>query len=139
MFRPSALPELTLAGAFRDVGGKLHFIAQSEPLPGEVALGSAYALRVADDWRLLPALELDLPYAGSVYGKLGLEASHPVSKGVWASGRIGYTTRMVYDLGFVAGLTAGVGLRIDRFTFDAAFQPMSLLGESYRLGVGWRF
>ena len=36
-------------------------------------------------------------------------------------------------------ITAGVGLRVRSFSFDAGFQPMAVLGESFRLSVGWRF
>ena len=36
-------------------------------------------------------------------------------------------------------VTAGVGLKVGKFSFDAAFQPMTLLGEAFRLGVGWKF
>jgi len=139
MFRPASLPALTLAGALRNAGGRLHFISRSEPLPGEFAAAVAYEARLSDDWRLLPALEADLPYAGNPYAKLGLEASHPVSWGVSAAARIGYNSRMVPDLGALAGLTGGVGLRIGPFSFDFAIEPMALLGESFRLGAGWRF
>jgi hypothetical protein len=52
---------------------------------------------------------------------------------------LGYNGRTVADLGAFSGFAAGVGLRVQRFTFDSAFQPMGVLGESFRLGVGWRF
>jgi hypothetical protein len=138
-FRPVDWHNLILAAAFRNVGGNLHFISDSEPLPWVVAGSLAYELRLQDVWRLLPALEVDAPYAGQFYGAVGMEAERRISSGVAATLRLGYSSRQVPALGAVSGLAAGVGLRVQRFTFDAAFQPMGLLGDTFRLGVGWRF
>ncbi len=138
LFRPVDLHELILGGAVRNIGTKLRFITDSEPLPAELAASVAYDLR-ADDWRLLPALEIDAPYAGNVYGKLGVEATKRISAGTSAAMRLGYTSVSVADLGFLSGLTAGVGLKVGKFSFDAAFQPMAALGDTFRIGVGWKF
>jgi hypothetical protein len=138
LFRPTDLHELILGGAVRNLGTKLRFISESEPLPAELAGSVAYELR-DEDWRVLPAFELDVPYAGNVYAKLGAEATKRISAGVSAAMRLGYTSVSVADLGFLSGLTAGVGLNVGKFSFDAAFQPMTVLGESFRIGVGWKF
>jgi hypothetical protein len=138
LFRPTGMHELILGGAVRNIGTKLNFIDDSEPLPALFAGSVAYDLRT-DDWRLLPALEIDAPYAGNVYGKIGVEATKRISSGTTAALRLGYTSVSVADLGYLSGLTAGVGLNVGKFTFDGAFQPMSLLGESFRIGVGWKF
>jgi hypothetical protein len=138
LFRPTDLRELILGGALRNVGTKLNFISDPEPLPAMIALSAAYEAR-ADDWRLLPALEFDVPYAGNLYGSLGFEATKAISQGTSASARLGYTSVSAADLGFASGITAGVGLKVGKFTFDAAFRPMSVIGETFRLGVGWRF
>ncbi|OGS37607.1 MAG: hypothetical protein A2506_13590 [Elusimicrobia bacterium RIFOXYD12_FULL_66_9] len=137
-FRPVDLHELILAGAFRHVGPGLKFISESAPLPSEAAFSAAYDLR-ADGWRLLPAIEVDAPYAGQFYGKFGVEGSHQVARGAWASLRLGYNSRTTLDLGPLSGLTAGTGVRVGGFSFDAAFQPMGLLGSAMRIAVGWRF
>jgi len=138
LYRPSYLHELIVGGAVRHIGEKIRFIKEAEPLPGEAAVSVAYDARV-EDWRLLPALEFDAPYAGNFYGKFGFEASRSVSSGMSAAARLGYSSRTAPDLGALSGLTAGVGLRAGGFKFDAAFEPMGALGQSMRLGVGWRF
>lgn len=138
MFRPEDLHELIVAGAVRNIGSKLSFISDREPLPGEAAVSVAYDART-DDWRFLPALEIDAPYAGNVYGKIGIEATKKMSEGMSAAMRLGYTSVAAVDLGPLSGITAGIGLKIGKFSFDAAFQPMALLGESFRMGVGWKF
>lgn len=137
-YRPSWMHELIVAGAARHIGGKIKFIHEAEPLPGELAASVAYDARV-DAWRLLPALEVDAPYAGNFYGKLGFEASCPVASGMSAAARLGYSSRTAPDLGALSGLTAGVGLQAGGFKFDAAFAPMGVLGQAMRLGVGWKF
>ena len=136
--RPSFLPNLVLGGAVRNLGGKLNFIADAEPLPTEVGVSAAYLFR-GEGWRLLPALDVSLPYAGNPYAKIGVEYSRALAERMAASVRLGYTTQPAVDLGFVSGLTAGVGLHVNKFFFDAAFEPMSSLGDQYRLSVGWRF
>jgi hypothetical protein len=138
MFRPTDLHELIVAGALRNIGSKLTFISDSEPLPAEFAVSVAYDAR-SEDWRFLPALEIDAPYAGNVYGKIGVEATKQISSGTSAAMRLGYSSVSAVDLGVISGLTAGVGLKVGKFSFDAAFQPMAVLGETFRLGVGWKF
>jgi hypothetical protein len=138
VLRPAALPNLAVGAALRNVGGQLHFIDVNEPLPAELGASVAYAI-VGGDWRLLPALDISLPYAGVPYAKLGVELSRDVGDGARASVRLGYSSQDASSLGALSGLTAGVGLRVSRFLFDAAFEPMSSLGDEYRLSVGWRF
>jgi len=138
MYRPTDLHELILAGAVRNLGSKITFISQQEALPGELAASVAYDAR-ADDWRFLPALEIAAPYAGNVYGKLGFEATKKVAEDSFAAMRVGYNSESAADLGPMTGLTVGVGLKVSKFSFDAAFQPMASLGETFRLGVGWQF
>jgi hypothetical protein len=139
IFRPVDLHDLILAGAFRHLGGRQRFINDSAPLPAEFAGAAAYEVRLGRSWHLLPALEADLPYAGNPYAKLGVELEHLVDAGIAAALRLGYCGRTAPDLGPMSGLTVGIGLRVKRFSFDAGFQPMGVLGESFRLGVGWTF
>ncbi len=136
--RPQTMPELILAAALRNVGSRERFIADAQPLPAELAGSAAYEVRPGR-WRIITALEADAPYAGNPYGKLGCEASRLIGGDVWAALRLGYSSRMAPDLGMLAGLSAGVGLNIGHFSFDGAFQEAGVLGESFRLGVGWRF
>lgn len=138
LFRPTDLPALTVAGAIRNVGEKIRFISEPQALPVEGAVGAAYDAR-ADDWRFLPSLEAVVPYAGNAYGKLGVEVSRRVAEGASAALRLGYNSRTAADAGPVSGLGAGVGLQVGGFRFDAAFQPMGVLGSALRVGVGWRF
>ncbi|MBI2387388.1 MAG: hypothetical protein HYV14_15470 [Elusimicrobia bacterium] len=138
VYRPSTRPALALAWAFRNAGGKLRFIGQSEPLPFELSLAAAH------DWepergRVVTALEAVAPLHARPYAKLGAEWDRAVSKGVHAVGRVGFQGRSVPDLGVLSGLTVGAGARVNGFSFDLAFQPLGQLGEAFRLSLGWRF
>jgi len=138
VYRPSARPALALAWAFRNAGGRLHYIRESEPLPLEISLAAAH------DWEperghVVTAVEAVLPLHANPYAKLGAEWERAVSKGVFAAGRVGFQGRSAPDLGFISGLTVGAGFRVNTFTFDLAFQPLGDLGEAFRLSLGWKF
>lgn len=138
VYRPSARPALALAWAVRNAGGRLRFIRDSEPLPLEAALAAAH------DWELergraVAALEAVAPIHGRPYGKLGGEWERTVSRGVRAIFRAGFQGRSAPDLGPLSALTVGAGCRVNRFSFDLAFQPLGALGEAFRLGLGWKF
>ncbi len=138
IFRPAAAPDLIFGAAVRNLGGQLRYIDVSEPLPSEIGASAAYAFRGAG-WRLLPALDVSIPYAGNPYVKFGVEYYRALGDNAWGGLRLGYTSQPAVDLGVVAGLTAGIGLRVNRFLFDAAFEPMTYLGDEYRISAGWRF
>lgn len=138
VYRPSTRPALALAWAFRNAGGRLRYIRESEPLPLEIALAAAH------DWEperghVVTAIEAVIPIHARPYGKLGAEWERAVSKGAHAVGRVGFQGRSAPDLGVLSGFTVGAGCRINGFSFDLAFQPLGALGEAFRLGLGWKF
>jgi hypothetical protein len=143
-FRPFEMGSLTIAAAGRNLFGRQRFIADSSALPAEAAVGAALDIRSEVDrgdepWRLIPAVEVVAPYYGAPFGKLGVEYEHPFGKGAYGLLRAGYNTRPAPALGPIAGLSAGVGGRVGRFSLDLGFTPMGDLGTAFRLGVGWRF
>lgn len=138
VYRPSTRPALAMAWAFRNAGGRLRYIRDSEPLPFELSFALAH------DWEpehghILTAAEAVAPIHANPYAKLGAEWEKPVSKGVYAIGRVGFQGRTVPDLGVMSGFTVGVGMRAGGFSVDMAFQPMGDLGGGLRLGLGWKF
>lgn len=138
LFRPVHHPSWALAAAARNLGGSVRFIREKEPLPMEFSLGTAYEWRLEQD-RVVAALDAAVPRLGSPYGKAGVEWDRRVSRGVRTQIRAGYQGRTAADLGPVTGLTVGVGARLGGFSADFGFQPLGELGQSFRMGVGWRF
>lgn len=137
-FRPVDAPELSMSAVVRNLGTRPKFLKELESLPLEAAFGAAYALDMGGQ-RLWPAVEAAVPQHGKPYGKVGLEYLFPVSE-VWRGAvRGGYKTLTVGDLGPLTGLSGGIGLQGRAFTADFAFQPMAVLGEIFRISLGWRF
>ncbi len=138
VYRPSVRPALAMGWALRNAGGRLRYIRDSEPLPLEASLG------VAHDWEpdqghVVTAAEAVAPVHARPYAKIGVEWERTVAKGTYAIMRAGFQGRTAPDLGAISGLTFGAGARVNRFSFDFAFQPLGALGRSFRLGLGWKF
>lgn len=138
LFRPVHYPSWALAASARNLGGSVRFIRESEPLPMEFSLATAHEWRLESD-RVVAALDAAVPRLGSPYAKAGVEWDRRVGRGTRAQLRLGYQGRTAADLGPVTGLTAGVGVRVGGFSADFGFQPLGELGQSFRMGVGWRF
>lgn len=138
IYHPVGTDGLGVSGAFRNVGSQQKFIAESESLPAEFDLGVSYSSRW-DRSRLLPVIEAVLPYYGMPNGKMGIEYSFPAGEDTTMALRIGYKSLTVAEAGAVSGLTGGVGASFWRLTCDFAFQPLGLLGESYRMSLSMRW
>jgi len=53
--------------------------------------------------------------------------------------RAGYKYRIAKaDLGYLAGLSTGLGLNISPLSIDFGFMPQGDLGQTYRISVGWQ-
>jgi hypothetical protein len=138
LFRHTYLPQLTMSFAFRNVGKNIKLIEQREGLPAEVAFGVSFDQR----WerrRLLPALELSVPYYGTPSANLGVEYSFPVHYDSIVAVRAGFKTLQAVDLNAISGLTGGVGYAYRHFNVNLGFQPMAQLGGIYRIETGYRF
>ncbi|TBR22622.1 hypothetical protein EPO15_07685, partial [bacterium] len=137
-YRPVDAPELSMSAVLRNLGTRPRFRHDSESLPLEFSLGAAYAF----DWshqRLWPAFEVAIPQFGKPYAKLGAEYVFPVSEGWRGAARGGYKTLTAADLGPLTGLSGGIGLIGRALTVDFAFQPMAVLGEAFRVSLGYKF
>lgn len=130
-----SLNERTTVGfAFRNWGTKEKFVSQSFPLPFEMDLGASYR------WEsLILASDLALPYYGRTNVKFGIEYRKAVDPRFAYAFRVGYKTLTVSDLNALSGLTAGIGMELNRGSFDFGFQPMQNLGQVYRFSLGFRF
>ncbi|UPT72446.1 MAG: hypothetical protein M0D55_10660 [Elusimicrobiota bacterium] len=138
VYRPSTRPALAMAWAFRNAGGRLKYIRDSEPLPLELSLGLAHDWE-PEDGHVVTAAEAVVPLHARPYAKLGVEYERTVAKGTYAIARVGFHGRSVPDLGILSGLTFGAGARVNRFSFDVGFQPLGALGQAFRLSLGWKF
>ncbi len=137
LLRPIDAEPLALSFSWRNAGGRQKFLDQAEDLPMEGSLGASYDFR-DESSRILPALELVMPYYGNPYGKLGVEYSHGFGETLTLAYRIGYKSLSATDLSPLSGLTVGFGaLYRHRFRLDLGSQPMEPLGEVYRISLGF--
>ncbi|MBI5210884.1 MAG: hypothetical protein HY927_13015 [Elusimicrobia bacterium] len=138
LFRPVGVRGLTLGLAFRHAGESMKFVYEGQPLPVEIDLGSAYEWR----WRrsrLLASADVNLPFYGPPDGKLGVEYSMPLATNASIGFRLGFKTRTVGDIDPLSAFTAGVGVGVRSMTLDFGAQPAGVLGETYKVGLGYKF
>lgn len=121
--------------AIRNLGPKMTFLDEPSPLPLTVAAGAAYALpqglTVALDYR-------SRPHASSSEGSLGAEWTRALSKDLAGSLRAGADSSR-RDLGGLAVLSLGAGLRLGGVDVAFAWLPGGMLGDSFLYSLGTRF
>jgi hypothetical protein len=125
---------LSLSLAVLNLGGKLKFDKESDPLPLNVKPGLAWKRDFERMGRLTAALDADLLVNdGIAFVQPGLEWwAHPS-----LALRTGYQFGRDEDAG--SGLGAGVGLKIMNLGIDYAFVPYGDLGDTHRISLGMKF
>ena len=127
LFRVSA--RLKLAFAAQNLGGKLKFDRESDPLPVNYKIGSSWEMGRA--W--LGALDINFPRDNKPFAGLGTEYRY--NTGEWAfSGRLGYNTRAVGDING-AGLSIGGGAGFRSTRLDYAFTPFGSAGAVHMISL----
>jgi hypothetical protein len=122
---------LRLAAVLSNMSGGMRFLGASDPLPA--------ALRVAAAWT--PARGWLLALQGTFYK----ESSNALEAGVeWKpypliALRAGYRTDDSDAPGGTAGLSAGFGLALWGQSFDYAWVPFGVLGDTHYLSLVLRF
>ena len=126
----------TVSAGFRNLGGTLKYVNESDPLPASFVLGNA--LRPAD--AVLVALDITVPNDNAPYFALGVESTGQLSGGMRGDLRLGYSTRDSNSgLNGFAGASLGAGLTLSFCRIDYAWVPFGLLGDTHRVGLTFRF
>jgi len=132
--RPDSARPLTLAMVIRNVGTRPSFAGVSDPLPVGLVLGVGY--------KPVPRLKLDLDVTKyrdtDVFMALGGEYKHPFSEEFSGAFRFGYSTHRKDNEG-LNGMTLGVGASIGRCSFDFAWVPYGVLGDTFRYSLHLKF
>jgi hypothetical protein len=119
--------KLTFGGTINNVGSGLRYIEEETPLPMSVKIGSGYKMGT----RVLIGLDVVMPNDNSAYVGGGIEYKYKV-----VTGRVGYNSR-TSDIGGMAGMTYGLGVKYNDVSIDYAYQGYEYLGDSHRLSVSW--
>lgn len=128
-----ASARLKLAFAAQNLGGKMKFDRESDPLPVNYKFGASWEIR--GTW--LGALDVNFPRDNKPF--VGLGSEYNFGSDEWAfSGRLGYNTRTAGDVsggGFAMG--GGVGFRSSRL--DYAFIPFGAIGAVHMISLSTGF
>ncbi len=136
-----AIPgSLTLGFAAQNVGTRMRFNREGDPLPLNLKIGGQYMLKFSEDSSLRKDVSFftdvnELRDSG-VYASFGVDMSVHYSNGNSFSVRGGYKT----DVGDRnAGAALGLGVNTPAYTIDYAYSFMGDLGQVHRISLGLRF
>jgi hypothetical protein len=125
---------LRLGGSLQNLGSKVKFNNESDPLPLTMRLGASIQ---PIPKALLLSSDLIIPRDHQIGIALGGEYTRQLSEGMAVNLRTGY--RSDTDVSGFAGVSAGGGLDVGRVSFDFAWVPFGDLGNSYRYSLHLRF
>ncbi|MEW6104405.1 MAG: PorV/PorQ family protein, partial [bacterium] len=130
LYKPN-IKGMKIGAVVKNIGTRIKFEKESDPLPLCLKLGLSYLLPKT----LAPitiVLDGTLPNDNSPYINIGGEYDYRKALAI----RLGFKS-CPQDEG--SGLTAGFGIKHQRFSLDFAFQPQGELGNSYFVSLGSKF
>jgi hypothetical protein len=122
---------VTMAAVLTNVGTKLTFINQGNPLPTALHIGMAY--QVENHWSL--SAEGVAYKSGAASAHLGFEY-RPIPM---ASLRVSYRTDGPQNTSAMTGVAAGIGIQFNGMDFSYAWKPMAELGVTQYFSFGYSF
>ncbi|HBL15750.1 MAG: hypothetical protein A2X36_13360 [Elusimicrobia bacterium GWA2_69_24] len=125
---------LSVGAGVRNLGGKLRFVSEADPLPLTAYLGGGW--KAGPGW--LAAAELRLPNDDAPRLSLGGEYRRGFSRELRGALRAGYNMSSADGEGF-DGITVGAGVAYGKAEFDFAWVAYGALGNSFRYSLRTRF
>jgi hypothetical protein len=120
--------------AVQNIGTKMKFISEEDPLPMNIKLGGAFY--ISD--KLTMAVDANQPVDNEMTYGAGAEYRIDISRVMSVAWRVGYNTRNK-DTGGLNGICAGAGCDCCNYTIDYAFVPYGDLGQTQRISLGIKF
>lgn len=106
-----------------------------DPLPLSIRCGGM--LRVGEPF--VATADIHAPVDDKVSFHVGSEYTLRITRQLSTSLRMGFKDTLIQDLGYVAGLSAGLGLTWYHVRIDYAFVPYGDLGTTHRVSLGYEF
>ncbi|MFA5975516.1 MAG: PorV/PorQ family protein [Elusimicrobiota bacterium] len=132
----TAWHDLRLGASMQNLGSRVKFVSESDPLPLTFRLGaSAPVPLVSRNLRL--ASDLIMPRDHAMGVAVGGEYTGRLMDGLSYQVRSGYRTDS--DVEGLSGVAAGGGLTFGRVSFDFAWVPFGELGNTYRYAIHIKF
>ncbi|MFA5780265.1 MAG: PorV/PorQ family protein [Elusimicrobiota bacterium] len=129
---------LKIGVVVQNIGTKMKFIDESDPLPMNIKVGCSYNILRRVNSAIILALDINKTIDTDVRTNFGSEYSRKFGKNILLSGRVGYKTNTKgYDA--IDGLSAGFGFSIREYSFDYAFVPFGELGDTHRISLLAKF
>ncbi|MFC1522646.1 PorV/PorQ family protein [Elusimicrobiota bacterium] len=120
--------------AIQNIGGKLKFVDEGDPLPLRVKPGVAYKKDLANEGKLIGTLDADL---------LFVDKRYLINPGVEWWPKEMFAVRAGYQLGRDSdagpGVSAGLGYRVSNVGIDYAFAPYGVLGNTHQISLAFKF
>lgn len=123
----------TAGASIQNVGPGIKFVSRSYALPLTLRAGLSH--RLPETGALL-SFDVSKPLDNYPFFALGLEQSLSTRLAL----RTGYRWRLHgNELGAWSGFSAGMGLNLEKLSFDYAFTPFGDIGNSHRFTISFRF
>jgi long-subunit fatty acid transport protein len=132
----AASQPLSLGAAVRQLGSKIKFNREGDPLPTVAALGTGY--RFLDD-RLRVSADVRYPLHDKMSYGAGVELTRPLGRSMSGALRAGYNSAATDPSGGMVGVTAGLGVTWKCWGFDMAWAPYGNLGQTFRYALLVKF
>ncbi len=126
--------DVRLGASIQNLGSKVKFANESDPLPLTYRLGASAPLLSR---KLLVSSDLIIPRDHQLGLALGSEYKGRINRDLGYAMRAGY--RSDSDVEGFSGISIGSGLEIGRAAIDFAWVPFGELGNAYRLGLHLKF
>lgn len=126
---------LQIGLVLQNLGTKMKFEKESDPLPMNIKVGSKYKLV---DNKLTLALDINKPIDNDIRINFGTEYVYKFNKDFLISGRAGYKTN-TKGLDTLAGLSVGMGFGFRKYSIDYAWVPYGDLGQTHRFSILVKF
>ena len=127
-------PKIALGAVLQNMGSRMTYNNESDPLPFMIRTGAAYHL--LENWALTG--EAIMPSDSYAYFAAGTEYNQKVGGDIAVALRGGYNG-VDKDLGGTKGFALGLGLKYADYAMDYAYTPFGDLGNTNRFSVGVKF
>lgn len=127
--------KLRLSFVIQNLGGKLKFDRESDPLPFNVKMGGA--LFLTENW--IGALDINFPRDNKPYLALGTEYRVSYDDNWNFAGRLGFNSKTAGDISGLSEFSFGLGTKFKQIELDYALIPFGSLGLTHKISLGINF
>lgn len=128
---------LPIGLVIQNIGTKMKFVDEADPLPLTVRIGGSYNILRRTNSNTTLVMDINVPFDNSVNVHIGGEYVHKF-KQVKFSGRLGYKTTTIKDLNALSGLTVGLGFNWRYYALDYVWVSYGDLGNTHRISVNFK-